>query len=192
MEAQRLKKLANKGLLTAQQLQDFLGVSQPTISRLVKTGAIQRHGHGLYAHPKLKIPPDILDFAIACSKFGPQSAIGGLSALFHYGLLDQPPSQLWVVVPPEKSNHNNFYRMIRTKTPPVIEADTLEHYRITNVERTILEALKFAPKIGVRVAINAARDALKKKLTTEKKLGEVAKRLRLHAILEKYWEMIVL
>ena len=186
-----LNSLKTGGLLTAQELQKRLGVSQPTISRLVKSGALRRFGHGLYAHPDWDIPPEEIDFAVACARFGPTSAVGGLSALFHYGLLDQPPHQVWVITPPERADYNRFYRTLRTKTSPKHGIDVFKFYRITNIERTILEALKFASKIGVRIALTAARTALQKGLTSEKKLGEMAKKLKLQTILEKHWEAIV-
>ncbi|MCB0307753.1 MAG: AbiEi antitoxin N-terminal domain-containing protein [Bdellovibrionales bacterium] len=184
--------LKTQGLLTAQKLRNRLGVSQPTLSRLVKSGSLRRFSHGLYAHPDCAVPPEEIDFAVACARFAPTSAIGGLSALFHYGLLDQPPHQIWVVILPQKSDHNDFYRTLRTKTSPKYGIDVFKFYRMTNIERTLLEALKFAPKIGPRIAISAARMALQKGLTTEKKLGEMAKKLKLKSVLEKYWEAIVI
>jgi predicted transcriptional regulator of viral defense system len=114
----KLNFLKTGGLLTAQEIQKRLGVSQPTISRLVKSGSLRRFSHGLYAHPDLSIPPEEIDFAVACMRFGSTSAVGGLSALFHYGLLNQTPQQVWVIIPPQKSDHNSFYRTLRTKTSP--------------------------------------------------------------------------
>lgn len=178
-------------LLTASQLQKHLGVSQATLSRLAKKEVIIRLGYGLYTHPDSDIPPQEIDFAVACARFGTNSAIGGLTALFHYGLTDQPPSQVWVIVPPEKSDHNKYYRTMRTKTSPKEGIDKFEFYRMTNIERTIVEALRFSSKIGVRTAVNAARIALQRNLTTEKKIGEMATKLKLRPFLEKYWETIV-
>lgn len=179
------------GIITAQQVQKKFGVSQPTLSRWVKNGEIRRLSHGFYAHPEFEIPPQDLDFAIACAKFGPKSAIGGLSALFHYGLTDQPPSQVWVVVPPIRATINQFYRTLRTKTATRHGIEAHEFYRMTSIERTVMEALKFAVKLGPRLAINAARKALRDGLTTERKLGEMATKLKLRPVLEKYWESIV-
>ena len=177
--------------MTAQQAQAKLGVSQPTLSRWVKNGELRHLSHGLYAHPKFEIPPQDLDFAIACAKFGPKSAIGGLSALFHYGLTDQPPSQVWVVVPPTLVIRNRYYRTLRTKIPTQYGIEVHNFYRMTNIERSVIEALKFAAKLGPRLAINAARNALRDGLTTERKLGEMATKLKLRPVLEKYWESIV-
>lgn len=186
-----LKALKNQGLLTSNELQKRLGVSQQTLSRLIKRGALRRFGHGLYAHPDWEIPPEEVDFAVACARFGPTSAVGGLSALFHYGLIEQVPQQVWVIVPIQKSDHNDFYRTLRTKTSSKHGIDTFKHYRMTSIERTLIEALKFATKIGPRIAISATRKALQTRLTSEKKLGEMAKKLKLQSVLAKYWEAIV-
>ncbi len=187
-DPQDVKKL---GIVTAHQLQEKLGISQPTLSRWTKNSEILRLSHGFYVHPDYAIPPEELDFAIACAKFGLKSAIGGLSALYHYRLIEQPPAQVWLVVPPSKADRNRLYRNLRTKTTPKYGIDIFRFYRITNIERTVIEALKFAVKIGPRVAINAARKALQEGLTTEKKLGEMAKKLKLQSVLQKYWEAIV-
>ncbi len=179
------------GIVTAKQIQKKLGISQPTLSRWVKSGDLLKLSHGFYVHPKFEIPSEELDFAIACEKFGPTSTIGGLTALFHWGLTEQPPSQVWVVVPPLKAYSSSYYRTLRTKTSSKIGIDTFKFYRITSIERSIIEALKFSTKIGPRVAINAARIALREGKTTEKKLGEMAKKLKLRSAFEKYWEAIV-
>lgn len=183
--------IKNLGITTAQQIQKKLGVSQPTLSRWVKNGELLKLSHGFYVHPQFEIPPEQLDFAVACAKFGPQSAIGGLTALFHHGLVEQPPAQIWVVVSPIRAYSSSYYRTLRTKTSTKNGVDTFKFYRITNIERSIIEALKFSTKIGQRVAINAARTALREGKTTEKKLGEMAKKLKARSAFEKFWEAIV-
>lgn len=187
----RPEKIEFFKLLTAAELRKHLGVSQSTLSRLVKSESIRRLDYGLYTHPDCNIPPQEIDFAVACAKFGPKSAIGGLTALFHYGLTDQPPAQVWIVTPPQKSDHNQFYRALRTKTSAKEGIDKFEFYRMTNIERTIVDALHFNTKIGIRTAVNAARKALRQNLTTEVKIGQMATKLKLRSVLEKYWEMIV-
>ena len=187
-----LEKIKELGLISSKEIQKRLKISQPTLSRLVKSGAILKLSHGIYTHSNFEIPPEDLDFAIACAKFGNKSAIGGLSALFHYGLIDQAPSQVWIIVSPDKADNNKLYRSMRTKTTLKFGIDSFKTYRITNIERSIIEALKFGEKIGLRVVIGAARTALKNGLTTEKKLGEMAYKLKLRSVLEKYWESIII
>jgi predicted transcriptional regulator of viral defense system len=179
------------GPFTSTQAQKAIGVSQPTLSRWVGEGLIERIARGLYLHPKSKVDPAILDFIIACAKFKSKAAVGGLSALYHYGLINQPPAQVWVLVPAERVNRDTRYRCLRTTTSFQYGINRHEHYNITNLERSILEGFKYSTKIGERTAIQAARRALEEGLTTETKLGKMATFLKLRKVLEKYWEAIV-
>lgn len=188
---QVLIKLKSLGLFTAHEAKKKAGISQPTLSRFVKAGQIHRAGRGLYFHPDAKILPETLDFTVACLKFGTRSAIGGMSALFYHQLIDQVPSQIWVLVSPTRTDRNPLYRCLRSKTTFRYGIDSIGSYRITNLDRTLIEALKFATKIGPRIAIQATRKAISEGRTNEKKLGEMAEKLKLRKFFEKFWESIV-
>ena len=134
-----------------------------------------------------------MDFAIACSHFGSKSVIGGLSALFYYGLIEQAPEQIWLIVPSARKNESTQkkYKCLRTHTSLRIGIDKKAYFRISTVERTLLEAMKFSTKIGQRTVISSIRKALKERLTTEKKLAQMSSRLKMKNVLQKYWEAIV-
>ncbi len=166
-----------------------LGVSQQEISRLVAAKDLVRLGRGVYLHPNADLEGDV-GFQVAFTKFGADSAIGGLSALYHYNLAEQVPGEIWVVVPPGKRTRLNGYKLIRTKTRLDKEVIDEKGYRIVTVERAVLEGLKFITKIGERTAIKAARESLAKGKTTESKLVEAAKALGLKAVLAKHLEII--
>lgn len=186
-----LTSIKNLGLLSSREIMEKLSITQPTLSRMVRAGELLKLSHSVYCHHSTSIKSQDLDFAIACKKFGPDSAIGGLSALFHFGLIEQAPLQVWIIVPPSKANTNKLYRCIRTKISAKIGVEVKNHYKIVTIERAILEALKLGDKVGIRIAVNAARSALQNGKTTEKKLGLMAKSLKLRSVLEKYWELIV-
>jgi predicted transcriptional regulator of viral defense system len=187
----RIDALKTLGLFTAKDAQKKARISQPTLSRLTKKGVVHRIRRGFYIHSEAKVASENQDFAVACSKFGPKSAIGGLSALFHYGLIEQVPNQIWIVVPPNRTDRNRLYRCLRTKISLRYGVKKKESYRITNLERTLLEAMRFGTKIGPRVAIQATRKALQDGMTSEAKIGQMAGKLKLRGTLEKYWEAIV-
>lgn len=168
-----------------------LGISQPTLSRLVAAEQILRVGRGLYAHADTKINPELRDYIIACTKFGPHSAVGGMTALFHYGLIEQVPRRLWMVVPSDVKAQNSLYRCIRTKTNPLKGVVDNGGYRITNLERTLVEAFRYATKIGLRIALRATRTALAEKRTTLQKIHVQAKVLGLERFVERHWEAII-
>jgi predicted transcriptional regulator of viral defense system len=183
-------KLKRLGLFTLAQAAK-IGVTQPSLSRLVQKGVIQRVGRGIYLHSKASTSSEI-PFQIAQAKFGEEAAIGGLSALFHYNLIEQVPGQIWVIVPAKVHTAERLYRLIRTKTDTRTGVLTKNGYRITSIERTLIEALKLSPKIGERTAIKAVRIALQKRMTTEAKLGQMAKALKLETVLVRYFEAIAL
>lgn len=181
-----IKKL---GPFTLSQARE-IGIDHRELSKLVKEDKIHRMERGIYLHKKAHIPREI-DFQIAYTKFGPNSAVGGLTALFHYNLATQVPKQTWVLVPPERKVRVKGYRLIRTKTPLNIGIIEGPGYRVVSIERAIVEGFKLASKIGERTAIKAARIAIQQKQTTLKKIGVMAKELGLDSYITKYFEAII-
>ena len=194
MDRATYKKLQSIGLFKFNDVYRKIGISQSTLSRWVNKGFIKRMSRGLYIHPQSSVLPEHLDFAIACSHFGLKSAIGGLSALFYYGLIEQAPEQVWLIVPSSRKDESSQkkYKCLRTHISLRIGIDKKKYFKITNIERTLLEAMKFATKIGQRTAISSARKAFKEGLTTEKKLAQMSSRLKMKNVLKKYWEAIVI
>ncbi len=189
MEKRQQQHIRKLGVFTLAQGK-AAGISQQDISRLVTKRDLVRLGRGIYLHPKASLDRDV-GFQIAYSKFGPDSAIGGLSALYHYNLAEQVPGEIWVIVSPEKKTRETGYKLIRTKTKLDKQIIDEKGYRIVTVERAVLEALKFITKIGERTAIKAARDALAARKITEAKLVKAAKELGLESVLAKHLEVIV-
>ncbi len=189
MNKQQESKLKKLGIFTLEQAEK-LGISQQRLSRFVEEEKIKRVARGIYLHPTADLDGDV-GFQIAGLIFGPDAAIGGISALYHYNLAEQVPGHIWVVVPPQKRTAKYGYKLIRTKVRLDKEIRTEHGYRIVSIERAILEGLKFITKIGERIAIKAARNALAKGQTTELKLGKAAKELGLESVLIKYLEVIV-
>ena len=62
-------KLKRLGLFTLADARK-LGIDQPSLSRLVQQGTLQRVGRGIYLHPEAKISPNTIDFQIAQIKYG--------------------------------------------------------------------------------------------------------------------------
>lgn len=185
-----LKQLEGLGLFHLQDAKRA-GVPQQTLSRLVADEQIIRVDQDLYRHPDADIDPETEDFAVACAKFGPKSAIGGLTALFHYHLTDQAPQQIWIVVPPQKETKDTRYRCLRTKTLLDVGIERHPTFRIVTVERAVAEGFRFATKIGLETALKAARAAFKDKLTKPDKVMRIARELGIENYVLKYWEAII-
>lgn len=180
-------KLKKAGLFRLEEAKR-IGISQATLSRLVKEGKINRVERGIYLHPKAIIATNTASFQIAFMKFGPKSAIGGMSALFHYNLIEQVPTQMWIIVPPSVRTKNHLYRLIRTKTDAEVGIEAKNQYRIVSVERALIEGLKFSSKIGKGTALRAVRTALQNKQTNMMKLRRMAHALNLESSLARFLE----
>jgi predicted transcriptional regulator of viral defense system len=182
----KLKKL---GIFTLAQASE-LGISQQSLSKLVKQEKIKRVDRGIFLHPEASLSREY-DFQIACAKLGPHAVIGGMSALFYYNLIEQAPKQTWVLVKPHKITSNRSYRLIRTQTPLDKGIVVGNGYKVASIERAIMEGFKLVSKIGERTAIHACRTAIQQKQTTLKKIGMTAKELGLDSYLTKYFEAII-
>lgn len=189
MTPQQENKLKNLGLFTLKQAKE-IGITHQELSNLVKDEKLFRMERGIYLHSEAKVSREV-DFQVACTKFGPNAIVGGLSALYYYNLTDQIPQETWLIVPPEQRTSAKGYRLIRTKTPGDIEVLEKKGHRIVSLERAIIESFKFSTKIGERTAIKAVRIAIKEKRTTLKRIGIAAKKLGLSSYLDKYFETII-
>ena len=166
------------------------GISQPSLSRLVRDEKILAVRRGYYIHPNTDLSPEYYDYAVACKRFGALSAIGGLTMLFHYGLVEQAPKKIWVLVPPHQKSSVEFFRCIRTKTGPRIGIHHEKYYRMTTIERTLVEALYFAPKIGLDIALKALRKAVHEGKTSVQKIYNMAEKMGMKKVIQKHWEAI--
>lgn len=184
-----IDKLKNQGVLTLGEIKK-LGVSQATVSTMSKANKLIKLSHGFYIHPSCNVHPEDLDFIIACKKFGKSSVIAGISALFHYKLIEQVPSQIWILVDYKKQTSNKFYRLLRVRKISSFGIIKKKNYKIVSLERALIEGLKYSNKIGLRIVIHAIKSAILDKKTTTTKLLESSKKLACKKILEKYWEVI--
>ena len=185
-----LEKLKSRGYFGVSEAFS-VGISKYTLSRLASKNKILRVGYGVYIHPESEISPEEQDFVRACSKFGPDSVIGGITALFHYHLIEQVPQVIWVIVPQEKQTRDKFYRLIRVKSVKKIGIVRNKYFSITNIERTLVEAFVYAKKIGIRTAMEAITKAIKDQKTNLTKVMEMARELGYENIIRKHWESII-
>ena len=190
---EKVSQLARLGVFNSQEAREQTSISQPTLYRLEKEGLIEKVARGLFVHPEANIDYEYLDYIIACKRFGTEAVIGGLSALSHYNLIEQVPTNIWVLAPPSKTKSivQKKYRLIRTKLSLKVEVIEENQFKIVSLERSLIEGLKHDSKLGEGLVFGAIQKALKSKLTTESKLSKAARKLSLMSVLEKKWELIV-
>lgn len=187
-KTQQLKKL---GIFTTSEAIES-GFSQPTLSRMAKQGDVIRLEHGIFRHKDAKIDLEHIDFAVVTKRFGEHAVVGLMSALSYHGLIEQVPQQVWLLVTPSVRPTSKLYRTVRVRSDLTVGIEHNKYFAITNIERTIVESFKYSTKVGLDVAVRAARLALKRKRTTGAKLLKQAKELKMEKFILRHWEAITI
>ncbi len=187
----QIDSLIPLGVFSTEEALEKLSISQPTFSRLAKSDLIEKVSRGLYLHTEADINFEHLDYIVACKRFGRNSVIGGLSALEFYNLTEQVAPIIWVLIPPERRvSSDSKYKTIKTKASSKLGVDTIDDFRITSIDRTLIESLKYQTKIGEGIVFKAITEAIKNNQTTEDRLYKMAKKLAMLSFLEKKWELL--
>ena len=192
MDLQQLVIKTKKTLLTRKEILSA-GVSLWGLQSWLNEGLIERVSRGVY-RVATEIPEDrIFDqqFRNATKVVGSKSAICLLSALEYYHLTDHITDKVWMMVPQDKKSRSRLVYLLRTRAPKwTVGIIRKEGFRITSVERTLVDSLIYPKRIDRPTAIKAVQTALKKKMTTLSKLGQMARDLgvrdRLNPIFETF------
>ena len=114
----------------------------------------------------------------AVKRVGAPSAVCLLSALSYYELTDTIPKQVWLMVPKEKRVQSPSVRLYRARDPRWgVGIESKDGYKITSLERTIVDALTLKALVSPRLGIDALRTAISSKKTSANKILQIAKTL---------------
>jgi len=183
----RLRRVAVFNLDTAREY----GLSQPSVSRLLKRGVILRVGPGIYQlSDSITCQPDTLEFVRAAKRFGPKIVVGGMTALFRYGLVDEVPEQVWLLAPTKMKIVDNHYRVIRTSRSLTVGIVKHGGFRMVSLERAIVDAIVFSTKLGYSTGLQASIRAIKRNLTSESRIFEMAQSLGALKKVGVVWEAV--
>jgi len=194
--ARQIVKLARrKGLIRARDLRD-LDIPRRHLARLVAGGVLIRSGRGVYA---LAGSPasEHRSLAEACARV-PAGIICLLSALRFHSLTTQNPWEVWLAITPVSRKPKVDYpplRIARLSGPAFTEG--VEHHSIDGVDvkiyspaKTVADCFKYRNKIGIDVAIEALRDAWRKRAATADHLWQFARVCRVSNVMRTYLETI--
>lgn len=175
------------------------GVHTSTLTRLTRSGALEKVGPGRYRLAKKHPRTEHHDLVVAAAAV-PRSVVCLLSALRFHDVGTQLPSEVWMAVP-------RGARVPRLMTPPLrvvnvspavfdvgIEEHRIERQvvRVYSLARTVADCFRFRNQIGLDVALEALTDAWRSKRLNVDELNRIAKKLRVHRVMQPYLEMVVL
>jgi predicted transcriptional regulator of viral defense system len=172
-----------------------LGLTRGRLARLVAAGKVVQLARGLYGHPD-QIPGDV-DSLVLVARQAPKAVVCLLSALQFHGLTTQLPREIWVAL--EGTSHCPKVTTVRVRFHRFTGAGFQEGIelhpasgtvlRVYDVTKTVLDCFRMRNHVGLDVAIEALRDALRHRKTTIQELDRLSRKLRIHSVVRPYLEM---
>jgi predicted transcriptional regulator of viral defense system len=172
------------------------GVARAQISRLVAAGELVRLARGLYALPGQS--PAAEDGLLRVARRAPDARLCLLTALRLHGMTTQAPFEVWVAI-------GNKDRAPRLDWPPLrvvrFSGEALDAgvttlktngvpMRVTNVAKTVADCFKFRHLVGLDVALEALREALRTRRIHSDELWRYAKICRVTRVMRPYLEAL--
>lgn len=188
--------IQRKGAVRSRELVDA-GVARVQLSRMVAAGELIRLARGVYTAPGVALPGSEEGVLVVAERI-PEVRLCLLTALRLHGLTTQAPFEVWIAI-------GNKDRLPRLDWPPLrvvrfsgealsagLETCTMgtKQVRVTNVAKTVADCFKFRSLVGLDVAIEALRDALRARATSVDELWKYAQICRVTKIMRPYLEAL--
>lgn len=193
---QVLQFVEERGIVRARDLAEQ-GFSPTHLQRLYAKGLIRRSGRGIYLSADAEGEERLS--LVEVTRRAPDAVICLLSALDFHGLTTQIPHQVWMARSPRTP------RALRFDWPPVrltlmsglALTEGVETHRILNTlvrvfnpAKTVADCFKFRNKIGLDVALEALRDAWRKRRVTMDELTHYGDICRVTNVMRPYLESL--
>jgi predicted transcriptional regulator of viral defense system len=175
-----------------------LAVSFPELQRLVGAGRVEKVGRGLYR--LAAVAPDEFDTLAMVSCAVPCAVVCLLSALRVHGIGTQAPREVWIALDRKArkpASLSTAVRIVRFSGAMLTYGIQLRSLlgvpvRITSPARTVVDCFRYRSKLGLDVALEALRDALRRRLTTVDEIVRSADVCRARTVMSTYLEAVTL
>lgn len=173
------------------------GIHAQVLTRLVASGELERAVRGVY-RPAERSFTEHHGLVLACAAV-PKATVCLLSALQLHGVGTQLPSEVWIAI-------DRRARRPALKYPPLkivrysgkalkhgVERRRIEGREVPvySVAKTLADCFKYRNKIGLDVALEALREAWRKRLFRMDELDTCARICRVQRVMRPYLETLV-
>jgi predicted transcriptional regulator of viral defense system len=184
-----------KGVLRPRDL-DGPGIPREHLRRLHSEGLLLRPGRGLYV-PADARPTESQSLVEACKRV-PRGVVCLLSALQFHHLTTQAPFEVWLAVAAAAWTPRVDYPPVRIVrfSGPALTSGVEEHriggasVQVYSPAKTVADCFKYRNKIGLDVALDALRDAWRRRKTTMDELWQFARICRMTNVMRPYLESL--
>jgi predicted transcriptional regulator of viral defense system len=192
--ADRVLELAQQyGVLHARDLQPH-GIPRQHLTRLCARGKLTKTGRGLYMLPDADVTAHHSLAEVA--KLVPHGVICLLSALRFHEIGTQAPYEVWLAIERRSAKPRVSHPLMRVmRFSGAALTDGVEEHRIEGVPvkvyspaKTVVDCFKYRNKVGLDVALEALREALRYRKCTADQLWVSAKACRVAKVMRPYME----
>ena len=172
------------------------GIPVIYLRRLLHRGELVQPARGVYAVTGHE--PTLHHSLAMVSKRIPRGVVCLLSALAYHDIVTQLPSVVWLAIDqrsrplvttdlPAKIVRFSAQSLVEGVEEHSVEGVTV---RITNPAKTVADCFKFRNKVGLDIALEALRDAWRKRKVTMVELERFAATNRVTNVMRPYLEML--
>jgi predicted transcriptional regulator of viral defense system len=173
-----------------------LGVSFRLLQRLVSKGTVEKLGSGLYRLSEVE-PTELETIAMVASA-APNAIICLLTALRVHEIGTQSPHEVWIALDRKSRKPTRVptrLRIVRFSgamlTYGVIKRSMLGvSVSITSPSRTVVDCFRYRNKVGIDVAMEALRDAVRSRKATVGEISRAAEICRIRTVIGPYLEAL--
>lgn len=196
-DTRKVVSLARKiGVISLADARDA-GIHHECLRRMCADGLLVRTGRGLYSLPDADIT--IHHGLAQAAKAVPKGIVCLLSALRFHEIGTQAPYEVWMAIdrraalPRIKQPRLRIMRFSGEALTTGVRDHTIEgiNVRIYNPAKTVADCFKYRNKIGLDVALEALREALRERTCTVDELWHYAKICRVANVMRPYMEAMV-
>jgi predicted transcriptional regulator of viral defense system len=200
MEEQRLTKArlnaAGVGAFFRPRDVLSLGLSFRQLQRLVVAGTVEKIGGGVYRLSEVE--PDAFETIAMVAAAAPDVIICLLSALRVHEIGTQSPHQVWLAIDRKARIPRRLparVRIVRFSGPMLTYGVVTQSIqgvkvRLTNPARTVVDCFRYRNKIGLDVAMEALRDAVRSRKAIVSEIDRAAEVCRIRTVIGPYLEAL--
>jgi predicted transcriptional regulator of viral defense system len=188
--------LRKNGIMRLADLQAH-GIHAPALARMVEAGEIARPARGLYelADAQVGLQHSLAEVAVRA----PKAVVCLISALQLHEITLQSPRSIWIAVGEHDRKPKITHVAVRVLHFGEVAMTTgIETHRIDGVDvrvfspaKSVVDCFRYRRIVGLDVALEALRIALRTRKATPDEIGTLAKALRIWTVLRPYLESAV-
>jgi predicted transcriptional regulator of viral defense system len=175
---------------------EILEIPFAELQRQVAAGTVEKVGHGLYRLATAE-PSEFETIAMVSSAV-PGGIVCLLSALRLHGIGTQAPHEVWLALDRKARKPVRLPARVRVvrfsgpmltygvETRPILGVSV----RVTSPARTVVDCFRYRGKLGLDVALEALRDAIRSRTASMDEITRAAEVCRARTVMKTYLEAL--